>query len=152
MPTAMKKLISLIIVAALVLLLQAEPSLNPQVQRSAPNQQTATEAAIGQRDDDSFRDGGQVQGSGVVSRVLSDDNTGNRHQRFILSLNSGRTLLIAHNIDLAPRIATLREGDMVEFYGQYEANQKGGVIHWTHHDPSGQHVDGWLKHNGRTYQ
>jgi hypothetical protein len=26
------------------------------------------------------------------------------------------------------------------------------VIHWTHHDQEGQHVSGWLKSNGRTYQ
>lgn len=44
----------------------------------------------------------QVQGSGRVLRVLADDNDGSRHQRFILALASGRTLLIAHNIDLAP--------------------------------------------------
>ena len=32
-----------------------------------------------------WRSGQQVQGSGVVIRVLSDDNEGSRHQRFILS-------------------------------------------------------------------
>src|SRR5690606_18291591 len=46
----------------------------------------------------------QVQGEGVVVRTLPDDNDGSRHQRFILELPSGQTILIAHNIDLAPRI------------------------------------------------
>lgn len=96
--------------------------------------------------------GEQTRGSGTVLRVLADDNDGSRHQRFILEVAGGRTLLIAHNIDLAPRIAGLRAGDKVEFYGEYEWNDKGGVIHWTHHDPNGRHVDGWLKHGGRTYQ
>ena len=98
------------------------------------------------------RSGEQTRGSGTVVRMLSDDNDGSRHQRFILEVGGGRTLLIAHNIDLAPRIAGLKAGDTVEFYGQYEWNDKGGVIHWTHHDPDGRHVDGWLKHGGRTYR
>lgn len=94
----------------------------------------------------------QAGGSGKVVRVLPDDNTGSRHQRFILRIPSGQTLLMAHNIDLAPRIAGLSEGDDVEFYGEYEWNDRGGVIHWTHHDPQGRHADGWLKHRGRIYQ
>ena len=96
--------------------------------------------------------GQQVQGSGMVLRVLPDDNDGSRHQRFILELSSGRTLLIAHNIDLAPRISSLSSGDSVSFYGQYESNPQGGVIHWTHRDPQGRHTAGWLEHNGRRYQ
>ena len=94
----------------------------------------------------------QTEGVGKVSKILKDDTDGSRHQRFILSLDSGQTLLVAHNIDLAPRIDSLQEGDTVSFYGEYEWNSKGGVIHWTHHDPARQHVAGWLKHEGRTYQ
>ena len=96
--------------------------------------------------------GAQMGGEGVVVRVLADDNDGSRHQRFILRLASGQTLLIAHNIDIANRIEALSSGDRVEFYGQYESNPEGGVIHWTHHDPDGNHVAGWLKHNGMVYQ
>ncbi len=94
----------------------------------------------------------QVNSSGTVSKILSDDNEGSRHQRFILRLSNGQTLLIAHNIDLAPRIAGIGVGDNVAFYGQYEFNNKGGVVHWTHHDPQGRHPGGWLKHKGQTYQ
>ena len=94
----------------------------------------------------------QVEGEGVVTRILADDLDGSRHQRFIVGLASGQTLLIAHNIDIAPRIAGLETGDSVGFYGEYVWNEKGGMVHWTHHDPEGRHVAGWLKHNGRTYQ
>lgn len=101
---------------------------------------------------DNRRTGFQVQGQGVVTRLLSDDVEGSRHQRFILRLGTGQTLLISHNIDLAPRIGGLAVGDTVTFHGEYEWNEKGGVIHWTHHDPEGRHVGGWLKHNGRLYE
>jgi len=94
----------------------------------------------------------QVSGQGIAVRILPDDNDGSRHQRFILRLTSGQTLLIAHNIDLAPRIAMLREGDSVGFNGVYEWNSKGGVVHWTHHDPEGRHEAGWLKHKDKVYQ
>ena len=98
------------------------------------------------------RSGYQVHGSGIVVRRLSDDNDGSRHQRFIVRIGSGQTLLIAHNIDLAPRVAGLKTGDEVSFFGEYEWNERGGVIHWTHHDPRSQHVDGWLEFNGQKYQ
>jgi hypothetical protein len=93
-----------------------------------------------------------VEGEGVVIRLLSDDLNGSRHQRFILRLASGQTLLIAHNIDIAPRVVGLKKDDNVRFYGEYVWNEKGGMVHWTHHDPKGLHAAGWLKHNGRTYQ
>jgi hypothetical protein len=94
----------------------------------------------------------QVEGEGTVISVQSDDVDGSRHQRFIVQLASGQTLLITHNIDVAPRIAGLKVGDRVGFNGEYVWNEKGGVIHWTHHDPQGRHVAGWVMHNGKRYQ
>jgi hypothetical protein len=94
----------------------------------------------------------QVEGQGVVQRVLPDDDDGSRHQRFTVTLASGQTLLIAHNIDLAPRVAGLRKGDVVSFAGEYEWNSQGGVIHWTHRDPRKRHPAGWIKHNGEVYK
>lgn len=94
----------------------------------------------------------QLGGEGRIVRILPDDNKGSRHQRLLLELESGHSLLIAHNIDLAPRVENLREGDLLAFYGEYEWNAKGGVIHWTHHDPKGKHIGGWLKHQGQVYQ
>jgi hypothetical protein len=107
---------------------------------------TLQEAYLGEQS------GVQVQGEGVVTRVLADDLEGSRHQRFILRLDTGQTVLVAHNIDLAPRIGGLRTGDTVAFYGEYDWNPKGGVIHWTHHDPDGRHAAGWLRHGGKIYQ
>ncbi len=94
----------------------------------------------------------QVTGQGEVTRLLPDDNEGSRHQRFIVELSSGHTLLVSHNIDLAPRIESLKKGDIVSFHGEYEWNPQGGVIHWTHHDPAGRHAGGWIELNGRRYE
>jgi hypothetical protein len=98
------------------------------------------------------RAGSQFESEGTVVRVLPDDDEGSRHQRFIVRLASGRTVLIAHNIDLAPRVEGLVAGDTVAFSGEFADNDKGGVVHWTHHDPNGQHASGWIKHRGRTYR
>jgi hypothetical protein len=94
----------------------------------------------------------QVEASGKVIKVLEDDTNPPRHQRFILELDNGISLLVAHNIDLAKRVADLKVGDTVIFSGEYEWNKKGGVLHWTHHDPQGRHAAGWLRHNSQTYQ
>ena len=94
----------------------------------------------------------QINGAGTVYKILRDDNEGRRHQKFILRLPWGQTLLVAHNIDIAPRLNGIQEGDKIEFQGQYEWNSKGGVLHWTHHDPSGRHQSGWLKYGESIYQ
>ena len=94
----------------------------------------------------------QIQGSGRVIKTLPDDTQGSRHQRFIVKLASGQTLLFAHNIDLAPKIRGLKKGDTIVFNGEYEWSEQGGVIHWTHKDPNGRHADGWLEHNGQRYE
>ncbi len=127
------------------------PDRAPDVQLS-PDRTPADASNSTSRTGNVYVGGVQIRGEGVVTRLLSDDNDGNRHQRFILRTADGRSLLIAHNIDLAPRISALRDGDTVEFYGVFETNDRGGVVHWTHHDPAGRHVDGWLKHNGRLFQ
>jgi len=93
-----------------------------------------------------------VEDEGKVVKVLADDNQGSRHQRFLVKVAEGRTLLFAHNIDLAPRIDDLQVGDIVSFKGEYVYNPKGGVVHWTHKDPKNLHEAGWIKHHGNIYQ
>lgn len=94
----------------------------------------------------------QVFGTGTVISILSDNLNGGRHHRLIIEWKSKQTLLIAHNIDLAPRIDTSAVNDQIEFFGEYAWNNKGGVIHWTHHDPQDIHVNGWVFHNNVIYQ
>jgi cold shock CspA family protein len=155
-PVKKKSVPAALPITAAVLILLSLASIYFRIIPVGPHQSlTSTSSAADKAISNAYQaeqSGVQVGGEGVVDRVLSDDDDGSRHQRFILRLASGQTLLIAHNIDIAPRIEALRSGDRVAFYGQYEWNEEGGVIHWTHHDPNGQHVSGWLKYNGIVYQ
>ena len=67
-----------------------------------------------------------------------------------LDIGNRRTLLIAHNIDLADRIP-LGMGDRVHVRGMYEWNELGGLVHWTHHDPHGVEDGGWVRYRTRKY-
>jgi len=103
--------------------------------------------------EDAFRNhrsGVMVTAEGAVIRMLSDDNDGSRHQRFIIRLASGQTLLIAHNIDLSTRVP-VQQNSQVKLHGQYEWSDKGGTVHWTHRDPQQKHEAGWIEVGGRRY-
>jgi len=86
-----------------------------------------------------------------VIKLLPDDNTGDRHQKMLLRLSNGHTILLAHNIDLAKRVP-VREGDTIRVRGEYEYSDKGGVLHWTHHAPRGNHEPGWIEYQGSRYE
>ena len=104
------------------------------------------EALYAKRESDTI-----VETTGKVVKLLADDLEGSKHQKFILELSSGHTLLVSHNIDLAPRINALKRNDTVTLKGEYEWTKRGGVVHWTHHDPAGRHEDGWIEHKGKRY-
>lgn len=142
-----KFLVLMALVAATAGYIESAAIASPQVAVAAKGSEQVLADAFKNR-----RSNLQVQGQGTVIRLLSDDLEGSKHQRFIIRLSSGQTLLISHNIDLAPRINSLQAGDAIAFYGEYEWNSQGGIIHWTHRDPAGRHVGGWIKHKGRTYQ
>lgn len=122
-----------------------------QYQPNTENTQDETEVSIAELYQQQKSDV-QIEVTATVSRLLADDNEGSRHQRFIVEMSDGQTLLVAHNIDLAPRINSLNVGDEVTIYGEYEWNNKGGVMHWTHHDPANRHPHGWIRHKGQLYQ
>jgi hypothetical protein len=92
-----------------------------------------------------------LEATGVVWRELPDDTDPPRHQRFILELDSGHTVLVAHNIDIAPRVP-LEVGDRLAVRGEYEWNERGGVIHWTHRDETGRRRGGWVRFQGVHYR
>jgi hypothetical protein len=88
----------------------------------------------------------------TVDRLLPDDRQGAPHQRFVVRTASGQTLLVAHNIELGQRLDGLRPGDTVSIFGEYIWNIQGGLLHWTHRDPGGQHPAGFIEWQGRRYQ
>ena len=92
-----------------------------------------------------------IEASGTVERVLSEDRSGSPHQRFIVRLRDGHTVLVAHNVDLAPHVPVAR-GSRVRFRGMYEWNEHGGTMHWTHHDPHDASAGGWIELEGRQYR
>jgi len=92
-----------------------------------------------------------LETSGRIRRVLHDDDEGARHQRFVLELDDGHTVLVAHNVDLARRIPA-QQGLSLGVRGRYEWNDRGGVIHWTHHDPDGREPGGWISIDGTRYE
>ena len=141
-----------ILIAVLILLVWKGPGLLAPSEHPVLGSEEAREAEAAILEAwKSNRSGVEVQAIGVVSRVLADDEKGSRHQRIIVRLPSGHTVLLAHNIDLAPRVPA-KQGDGIEFRGEYEWNAKGGVVHWTHHDPQGRHPGGFIRHGGRTFE
>ncbi|MBP2279383.1 hypothetical protein H4W00_000196 [Psychrobacter sp. PL19] len=97
----------------------------------------------------------QVKGCGIIIKALPDDNDGSRHQKILVELEGvspKQTVLLVHNIDLAPRVAEVSKGTSLSFYGEYVYNNKGGLVHWTHHDPAARRQGGWIDSNGVRYQ
>lgn len=119
----------------------------PAARRPADSGSAAAERAFAER-----AAGRQLLVAGRVQRILADDRNGSPHQRFIMATDRGQTLLVAHNLDLAPRLEGLAVGEEVIVFGEYEWNEQGGVMHWTHDDPRGVHVTGYIEWRGRRYE
>ncbi len=123
-----------------------QPYLPQQWTATSDNEQAILTAFANQRSDVI------VQCTFTIVKNLRDDNDGARHQKMLLQLPSAdHTILLAHNIDLAPRVPA-KEGDQIVVRGEYEYSDKGGVIHWTHHDPGGRHEPGWVEFQGKRYE
>jgi hypothetical protein len=96
-----------------------------------------------------------VQAAGTIVKVLPDDidtsDGSEQHQKFLVELLDSRrtTIKICHNLKFGR--APAKEGQVVSFRGEYEYNDKGGSVHWTHHDPMQIHPDGWIEIDGQRY-
>jgi len=86
-----------------------------------------------------------------VKKMLKYDDRGLPHERFLLVLSNGSTILVAHNTKMAPYVP-VQPGDIVTVSGEYIWNAKGGLIHWTHHSDSPNHQSGFIEFNGKRYE
>ena len=85
-----------------------------------------------------------LEAKGKVIKLLEDEHKGSPHQRFIIEVHSGHTILVINNIEHGYRIP-VKLGDVIEVKGSYVWNQYGGLIHETHHHVEGEdHVDGYI--------
>ena len=123
----------------------AKPAEKPAKAKSAKKKSAAAPSSP-----EVLTDGLWWEGSGVVEKVLPDDTTPPRHQRFFLRDDRGRSLFFAHNVDEARRVPDLREGDEISFRGEWRDNERGGAMHWTHAG-SGRRTGGWLERGGVRY-
>jgi hypothetical protein len=146
------------LIAALAFLLAFYPRIHAEG-RSSPLIPMVFSTPITLRGDSglakAFRErisGARVSCNGTVIIKLEDDLVDIRHQRFIVRLSSGQTLLVAHNIDLSKRIRKLGEGDRVGLCGEYVWNEKGGIIHKTHDHPWDGSPYGWVVHKMVKYR
>jgi hypothetical protein len=93
----------------------------------------------------------EVLFSARVARLLPDDTEGLPHQRFLLRLANGSTVLVAHDTKYAPHVP-IQEGDRVSVKGEYIWNARGGVVHWTHHSDTFRHESGFIESGGKRYE
>lgn len=73
-----------------------------------------------------------ITATGRVIKLLPDDTDATPHQKFIIEIHSGHTILVSHNLLRAYRMP-VKIGDRVEVRGTYIWNRFGGLLHNTHH-------------------
>lgn len=116
----------------------------------------------------------EVLDYGTVSKVLPEDNQGNKHQLFMLKLDSGVTVRVAHNTSIAEEVPDLKLGQRLGIKGEFihkddlrkmksldlakfglktadldvilkgPGTDMAGLIHWTHRVPKGDHEPGGI--------
>ena len=102
------------------------------------------------------RSGAEVTADGSIARILGTRaGPSGEHEGFLLHLRgaSGRglTVRVETNVDLTGPIP-LSPGEDVEVRGEYVYDSSGGIIHYTHRDPSGRHAAGYVRTGTALYQ
>jgi Protein of unknown function (DUF3465) len=99
------------------------------------------------------RSGAEVVASGKVTQIYGvRPGRSSPHEGFLVRLDSGCRLVVRVevNTDFTGAIP-LQRNEQVVVKGEYEYYPRGGVVHWTHHDPRGRHENGYVVAAGRMY-
>jgi len=94
--------------------------------------------------------GAMVEVSGQVTRILTDDKDDLQHQKFVIRLQNGQSLLVVHNTVDAEQVPIVIHNE-VTVRGEYSWTEPGGLIHWTRRDHSAERRHGWIEYQGRKY-
>ena len=96
----------------------------------------------------------EVIGQGSVLAILGTRNgPSGVHEGFLLKLTGGCDLMVRveTNVGITGPLP-LHPGETATVKGVFDDDADGGVIHWTHHDPSGRHIAGYVEAGGKIYQ
>ena len=89
--------------------------------------------------------------SGTVARILVDDRSDPRTQKFVIRLENGQSVLVVHDHVAARRVPVAID-DTVKVRGLYRWSETGGTVLFTEMDPSPRRRHGWVEHEGKRYQ
>lgn len=95
----------------------------------------------------------EVVADGTVTRVFGmQPGRISPHEGFLIRLASGCDAIVRveANADFTGPIP-LHRGERVTVKGEYEYYPRGGVIHWTHHDPRNHHEAGFVEIGTKLY-
>lgn len=88
-----------------------------------------------------------VQVEGKVVMELPDIEDDSTYQRFMIILENKHRVFVSHDIGIAKPV-NIAVGSVVRVKGEYDWTPEGGIIHWTHRDPTGQREGGWIELDG----
>jgi hypothetical protein len=95
----------------------------------------------------------EVIAHGRVGEILGTrPGRSGSHEGFLLKLDGDcdLTLKVETNVSITGPVP-IHRGEIVIVKGEYVYDPLGGILHWTHHDPEGRHVAGYVVSDGKTY-
>jgi hypothetical protein len=83
-------------------------------------------------------------------RFFYSSHTHRMHEAFDAQTQAG-SVKIVDNVGIAPRVP-VQPGDRIEVRGEmvHDPGSKP-IVHWTHHDPEGSHIGGFIRLRGQVY-